>query len=584
MVTLGKWRNFAKLWSVALGTTLAVLLGQVGQAAFAQGLDLSPQPLVHKVQAANDRLELVVHTSRILTLDAKIPQAQVNNPEVVELVALSPNQIQVYAKKPGVTQVNLWDENKNIHTVDIIVFSDAQELTMILRSTFPKSALKVVPLANSVILSGFVDDPNQIQAIIKIAQDYHPNVINNITVAGAQQVLLQVKVMEVSRTKLRDVGVDFANLGQSGDFVASSISGLIASVSNSASTVTSTGAQTFQFGIMDGGNSFFGVLQLLQQRNIAKILAEPNLVTVSGRPAFFNAGGEFPVIVPQSLGTVSIQYKKFGTQVDFVPIVLGNGMIRLECRPRISEIDDTRSIVINGFNVPAIKVREVDTGVEMRAGQTLAIAGLIQTRVDNQFRGLPWVSDLPWVGAAFRRVKAQNNEIELLILVTPQLVDAMDPHEVPNCGPGMSSTDPNDVDLYFRGHLEVPSCGPCGCGATGPHTHSPTEMLPAGAQEIPEPELTPPEPPSARSSRAPGQAHVSDQPQVRPTRLPPTRPVVRRTAPATNKAGMPSKKVSYGRSNRRSPTPSSERLPPVKRADKKDAPGFIGPVGYDLSK
>jgi pilus assembly protein CpaC len=191
---------------------------------------------------------------------------------------------------------------------------------------------------------------------------------------------------------------------------------------------------------------------------LLKIVAEPNLVCVSGRPAFFNVGGEFPIIVPQSLGTVSVQYKKFGTQLDFVPIVLGNNRIRLEVRPRVSEIDPARGVFINGQQVPGLRVREVETGVEMRAGETLAIAGLLQQRTEMRKRGIPFLSDMPVVGVVFRSVKSEVNEIETLILVTPQFVEAMDVCEVPPGGPGLQSCPPNHCQLYCGGLVEVPCC------------------------------------------------------------------------------------------------------------------------------
>ncbi len=201
-------------------------------------------------------------------------------------------------------------------------------------------------------------------------------------------------------------------------------------------------------------------MDFLKTRGVAKIVADPKIMTVSGRPARFLQGGEFPVLVPQSLGTVSIEYRSYGTQVDFVPIVLGNGLIRLELRPRVSELDPALSVTINGTTVPALTSREVDTGVEMRAGQTLAIAGLVQTRTVSQVDSLPWIGELPWIGALFRRTSSRQNEVETLILVTPHLVDAMDCHEVPQCGPGFRTTVPNDFELYFKGYIEVPKCCP----------------------------------------------------------------------------------------------------------------------------
>src|SRR3972149_6853573 len=175
-----------------------------------------------------------------------------------------------------------------------------------------------------------------------LARDYSPKVINNITVGGVQQVLLKVKVMEISRTKLRRLGVDWAYLGGGGGFAVNSISEILSF--DELGQVVTNNNDTFAFGIVDRGNTFFGLLQALEQRNIAKILAEPNIVAVSGRPAPFNVGGEFPIVVPQSLGTSSIEFKKFGTQVDFLPIVLGNGKIRLEVRPRVSSLDPSVSI------------------------------------------------------------------------------------------------------------------------------------------------------------------------------------------------------------------------------------------------
>jgi pilus assembly protein CpaC len=156
--------------------------------------------VVFKVRGPSERMEMTVHTSRILTMDQKIPQAQVNNPDILELTPLSPTQIQVSAKTAGVTQINLWGEDQKLYTVDVIVFGDARELEMLLRSAFPTAALKVTPVANAVMISGFVDQPERIERIIRIAEEYYPKVINNMNVGGCQQVLLRVRVMEVSRT------------------------------------------------------------------------------------------------------------------------------------------------------------------------------------------------------------------------------------------------------------------------------------------------------------------------------------------------------------------------------------------------
>lgn len=507
--------------------------------------------VVCKISESNQRQELTVNTSRILTLDSRIPQAQVNNPEILQLTALSPNQIQIFAKKPGVTQVNLWDESGAIYSIDVIVFGDARELSLLIESQFPNCSIRVVPISNGVMLSGYVDQPEHVSRIMQLAQEYYPRVINNLTLGGVHEVLLHVKVMEVSRTKLRALGFDWTQIsGQ--NIVRSSVSGLISGATGadaiagtSASAVTS-GAETFFFSVIDGSDAFFGVLEALRQDNLMKVLAEPTLVTVSGRPAFFQVGGEFPIIVPQSLGTVSIEYKKYGTQVDFVPIVLGNGKIRLEVRPRVSEIDSARSVTINSTTVPGLRVREVDTGVEMKAGQTLAIAGLVETRVEAQRRGLPWISDVPYIGVPFRRVVERTNDVELLILVTPELVSAMNPEEVPPAGPGMSTASPSDSELYFGGLIEVQGCCPHGSGGD----FGTIEVLPPsqGTAPTPAPVLETAPPSGPVLNRVPGKLPIA----ARPT-------VPAKTAPAA--APLP-------------PTASEA-------GGVKPLPGFKGKIGYD---
>lgn len=552
--------------------------------------------VIRNITQSTERLELTVNSSRILTLEKRIPRMVVNNPEMLSVTALSANQVQLAALKPGVTQVNLWDEDGKVYTVDVLIYGDVRELQLSLKRLFPGSSVKVVRLSNSLVLEGFVERPEAVSPIIRLAEDYAPKIVNNITVGGVQQVLLKVKVMEVSRTKLRRLGFDFAQISDS-NVVSSGVSGILQSVSNGTATAA---GQTAEFAIVDGGDSFFGFLDALQQNNLAKILADPTLVAVSGRPAHFNVGGELPIIVPSGLGQTTVEYKKFGTQVDFVPIVLGNGNIHLEVRPRVSEIDDTRSINIGQFTVPALKVREVDTAVELKAGQTLALAGLVQTRVDAQERGLPFLGDLPFVGAAFRKEEEEVNEIELLILVTPEFAAGMEPHEVPAYGPGMESVSPTNSELYFGGHLEVPArgmCGPSGgamCDAGyGPlgmpsalatdAGSTPAPMPNRGAQAVPEantalppsdlpsPSLVIPDQPNQPSSMpqpaAPGGNSTPSKQPADPTASKPSPPWRRSPRPAQYNPEDPRYRISQQGSIGNTRTP-----------------GLIGPIGYDVEK
>jgi len=469
-----------RLAAFSAGLALLITAMSVG---VARAQVIGRQPLKFTVSGPHERLEMIVNTSRILTTEHNIPKLLVENEAIVRAQPIAPNQVQLSAVKTGFTTLTVWDENENESAIDVLVYGDARELENLLMTEFPDASLRVRPLASSVVVSGYVPRAEMVSQIVQIAEDYYPNVINNVTVGGVQQVLLHVRVMEVSRTKLRKMGFDWA-LFSGNDAVIQNAAGLIGdyTVGSGMNEVISTRGESLVGAVVDGGNAFFGFLEALRQYDLVKVLAEPTLVTISGRPASFSSGGEFPILVPQSLGTVSVEYRQFGTRVDFVPIVLGNGRVRLEIRPQVSEIDPARSVTINNTTVPGLRTRWADTAVEMNAGQTLALAGLIQTQMEAQNKGLPWLSDLPWVGALFRRVQEQSNEIELLITVTPEFVSALDPHEVPPYGPGQLTAVPGDTDLYWRGYLEIPkACLNANCVDCPPGTHGPASMGVPGA-------------------------------------------------------------------------------------------------------
>lgn len=529
--------------------------------------------IIHRITSANERQQMVVNTSRILKLERKIPQAQVNNPEILDLTPLSPTDIQLAAKKAGVTQVNLWDEDNNIFTVDVVVYGDTRELEMILTEQFPNASLKLRGFADSVLISGFVENANDVTSIVRIAETFYPNrVTTRLQVGGVQQVLLHVKVMEVSRTKLRDLGFDWAYISGS-NVVASAAAGLltdaVAATGTDPSSVTASGGN-FRFNVVNGPSTFFGILEAMRRDNFAKILAEPTLVTVSGRPASFQSGGKVPVVNGGGLGVpANTQYVEYGTKVDFVPIVLGNSRIRLEVRPDVTEIDGARSV----GGQYAFRSRYVDTGVELQAGQTLAIAGLIQTRIESSRQGLPWVSELPYVGAAFRRTREERNEVELLILVTPELVAGMHADQVPKCGPGMKTTSPDDWELYFKGYLEVPNCCPscdgegCAeCQEMAGGENLPT-MLDSGEGQVIEMH----EIPTPGSSEPPTPKPLPQKP------APETVPTAPQVPPAASSVG-PQKPGPVGPAE----TPEPMTLPVSTAALRTSKlPGLIGPIGYD---
>lgn len=604
--TAGRLRYYA------LGACVFTLMVSHASALVAQEYvsnDFESPKIIRRISSESERLEITTNSSRILTLDKKIPKVQVNNPELVAVTPLSATQVQISAKKPGVTQINLWDEDKQIHTIDLVIYGDLRELEFALRTHFPNSSVKVRKYSQSLLLTGFVDSPDHVVPITQMAEDYAPKVITNMSVGGVQQVLLKVKVFEVSRTKLRQLGVDFAYLASGGGFVGSSVSGLLNNVSNtpgSIQTITDTGGQTLEFGVMSGNNAFFGFLDALQQNNIAKILAEPNLVSVSGRPAQFLEGGEIPILVPQSLGTSSIEYKPFGTQIDFLPIVLGNGNVRLEVRPRVSDIDSSIGIQLQNQNIPGFRVRQADTAVEMQAGQTFALAGLIQQKTEAIERGLPYLSDLPVLGIPFRRVQEETQEIELLILVTPEFVDAIEPGEVPQCGPGMATMSPDNKSLYCDGYLEVPNaCGPCGMGGCNGGCNGTCngggyyQPAPGGGGYMQGQQLGPtpatPGMPYSEGYTEPQPMHGELQMPTMPAeKLPEVTPNDNRGASrnraTTNRPSVATKPYATRPQANYRRQPTSSKPPQVATSgsskpatqSKPSGSGFIGPVGYDV--
>lgn len=408
------------------------------------------------VAKQQESLQMVVTTSQYLTFPQPIITATINNPTVLSVQATQKNEVLVSALAPGVTQIDAKGLDDTLYNIQVTVIADSRELQAILNQHFPKAALKVQPIRDAVIISGQVTSGEHVEQVVTIAEEFYQRVINKIEVIGVHTVMLQTQIMEVSRTKLRQLGIDWsAYFGN--DFVSSGGAGLITPKPDAAVGTFDVSSQSnFSFGVIEGNSDFIGVVRSLRQNNLAKVLADPTVVAIDGRPASFNSGGEFPILVPAGLGQVGVEFREYGTRLDFVAKVKGDGRIWLEVRPTISEIDPGRSVSLSGTSVPGIRSRFVDTAVEMRAGQTLALAGLLQSRIEAESNGLIGLADIPYLGALFRSNREVQNEVELLIMVTPNFASAMDCEEVPMGGPGFNSDSPLDKELYMKGYIEVP--------------------------------------------------------------------------------------------------------------------------------
>lgn len=290
-------------------------------------------------------------------------------------------------------------------------------------------------------------------------------IINLMRIPGPQQVMLMVQVAELNRTAYRQIGADFL-FANSGSIVGSRLTGANSGGSSasgmgifgSGSAAASGGsASTTVFGIFEGPG-FQSFVSALRRNSVLKVLAEPNLVAMHGHRADFLAGGEFPVPVPQSgagggTPTVTIQYKKFGVQLSFTPYVLDGDLIRMEVDPEVSSIDFSLGTQVSGVSVPGLNTRRSHTTVEMREGQTLAIAGLMQVDLAGRTDRIPGMGDLPWIGPFFSNTTSQRVEKELVVLVTPHLVAAMNADEVGPL-PGAEVYEPNDLEFYLLNRLE----------------------------------------------------------------------------------------------------------------------------------
>jgi len=425
---------------------------------------------VYRVKSVKSKMRLIERFAKIVELGKYIDTVYGFDREIITVTPVknTPNQIRIHAVAAGVTSLVLLDEEKRIYTVEVLVEGDVRHLQAQLDRLFPDASVEAVAVSDeSVVLRGWVVQPENITQMMDVAERHYGEVLNQMKVGGAQQVQLNVRIMEVQRGKIRELGLNFMALHQDG-FLASTPGQIAPLIDISVpfggppsleSSPASLAANTLVGAVTTNNTIFLGFLNALKRESLLKILAEPTLMTTNGRTAQLLAGGEFPVLVPQSLGTATITWKKFGVSLEAVPILLGNGRVRLELQPEVSERDFSVSVTTAGFTVPGLKTRRVNTQVEMRFGETFMLAGLLSMRRTAESDKIPFLGELPWIGTAFRKIKYDETETELVIMVTPYLVGAMKPGQVPEGGPGLFTDVPTDRELFFDGFLEVPKYG-----------------------------------------------------------------------------------------------------------------------------
>jgi pilus assembly protein CpaC len=384
----------------------------------------------------------------------------VGDPEVADVNPLTDHTLSILGKKIGTTRVSVYGEGKSLIGIfDIEVTYDISRLTNELKRRFPGSHMTASSVNGRIMLSGEASDAAMLDQAVTIARQFGPEVINAVSVMAPQQVLLEVRFVEISRSAGRELGFEWngfspKSLVNIGDRARSPIGpGTIKQAG------VLSGAAPFGFAIarwMLGGTTIDSAINALEQQGVARSLAEPNLVALSGDTASFLAGGEYPIPVGGTLGQVTVEYKKYGVGLAFTPTVLNNGLINLKIEPEVSQIDANHKVeVVTGILVPALIVRRASTTVELRDGQSFAIGGLLQNNTQNQVEQLPWVGSVPVLGALFTSKSYQKNETDLVIIVTPRLVRPARPGEVLHT-PADKSTPPNDVDFFALSKNEIP--------------------------------------------------------------------------------------------------------------------------------
>jgi pilus assembly protein CpaC len=415
------------------------------------------------------KLKLVVGKSLVLRIEKPASRVSIADPGIADLTLISPHEIYITGKTPGVTNLTLWHKKDKISDVyDLEVSIDISRLKQRLHEVLPDERdLRVMATQDSVTLSGRISSASNLSEAMAVAGAYAPKgkVQNLVRVAGVQQVMLEVRVAEMSRTLIRRLGINF-NYVRGQEFGVSTLGGLSQVVSPNNANIGTTDAHgtgsPVQFLVSPTVNALFrfsrgltnwtGFIDAMKQDGLVKVLAEPTLIALSGKTAKFLAGGEFPVPVPQGLGTVAIDYKPFGVGLSFTPTVLSDKEISMKVAPEVSDLDYSTALQFQGFVVPGISTRKASTVVNLADGQSFAIAGLLQENVRDVLQKFPVLGDIPILGALFRSRAFQKNETELVIIATPHLVKPLDMEK--QSLPTDYYREPDDEEFYVLGLME----------------------------------------------------------------------------------------------------------------------------------
>jgi pilus assembly protein CpaC len=396
------------------------------------------------VQAPGSGQTIVVpkDKSAAFRLDYPASEIVVAQPDTLALVATTDRSFYVRGKALGVTNILIYGPDHHLaQVVDVRVGYDVESLQNDLAAALPGESIHASNFADGILLTGEVSTPSIAVRAAAIAERYAPKSVEcELTVRASQQVQVDVRILEASHQAIRDLGLNL-NVQSLSGFTFSSGSTLPSGIAPQG---------TIGFNGKFGSWSVDANLQALEQKGAIRELARPNLVAMSGQEASFLAGGQFPVPIPNGNLGVTIQFEEFGVKLKVTPIVEDNGEIQLKVAPEVSELDPKDGVNIQGFQVPAISMRRASTQIELRDGESFAIAGLFQRNYSNTINQIPGVGNLPVLGALFRSSDWQRNETELVIIVTPHLTTAVtNVHDLPN--PLANTAEESAIDVILDG-------------------------------------------------------------------------------------------------------------------------------------
>jgi pilus assembly protein CpaC len=390
-----------------------------------------------KAQSEPVQINVLVGQSRVINFDKPIGRFSVSNPEVAEAVLVSPDQAVVNGKAFGQVNFIAWAKDGGQFIVfDVYVRSNLSLIDSQIKALFPDDDVRLSQANGSVVISGKVKKAttvSQVEAVVKAAGFNVVNMLQSPT-ASAAQVQLQVRVAEVSRSRMRELGATYAYQSSPGvgGAIGSGGGPFTMSKVDGGSIFGSVVGSALNLFVM-GGNSY-NFIHALKTQGALRSLAEPNLIAMDGQQASFLAGGEYPVPVVQTSGeksVVTIMFKEYGVRLNFKPTIIDEDHIRLELEPEVSSIDFANGVKFDGFIVPALKTRRAKTGVELRDGQSFALAGLLDNNESRSISKMPIIGDIPILGTLFNSKSFQKNETELMFIVTAQLVKPVNPDDLP---------------------------------------------------------------------------------------------------------------------------------------------------------